>query len=159
MRISIGTETIHRQTLADQLSKILADEYVIYTKTRNAHYNVTSSKLYDKHKFFEVQFRQLDELIDKVAERIRIIGHFAPASLKKYLELTQLSEMMHEKKDGIGYIKELLMDHESIIIELRKNIKSFAINFENVGTSDFIDGIIKEHEKMAWFHRAHLQKI
>ena len=82
MTTTIGIDTIHRQTIADQLSKILADEYVLYTKTRNAHWNVTGSDFYDKHKFFEIQYGQLDGFIDNVAERIRSIGHFAPATLK-----------------------------------------------------------------------------
>ncbi len=156
MTTTIGIDAIHRQTIADQLSKILADEYVLYTKTRNAHWNVTGSDFYDKHKFFEIQYGQLDGFIDNVAERIRSIGHFAPATLKIFLALTQLSEITHEKNDSKSYIKELLMDHESIINELRRNIHPFAADFDDAGTSDFITGLMEEHEKMAWFLRAHL---
>lgn len=137
--------------------KILADEYVLYTKTRNAHWNITGVDFYDKHKFFESQFGQLDNFIDNVAERIRAIGHYAPATLKSFLQLTQLTETSREKNDEQGFIKELLSDHEAIIIKLRENINHFAIDLKDVGTSDFITGIMEEHEKMAWFLRSHLQ--
>lgn len=39
------------------------------------HWNVGGADFYDKHKFFESQFEQLDEFVEKVAERIRSIGH------------------------------------------------------------------------------------
>jgi len=92
MKTSIGITDPNRQTVALELSKILADENVLYIKTKNAHWNIEGADFYDKHKFFETQFGQLDEMIDSVAERIRSIGHYAPATLKSYLGLTHLTE-------------------------------------------------------------------
>jgi len=157
VNVSIGITIKNTQAVANELSKILADEYVIYTKTRNAHWNVTGADFYEKHKIFETQFGQIDEFIDKVAERIRIIGHFAPATLKSFLQLTHLTEMSREKNDSHGFIKELVADHETIIIKLRENIHCFAIDFKDAGSSDFITGLMEEHEKIAWFLRSHLQ--
>ena len=157
MKPEIGITNKNTQEVANELMKLLADEYVLYTKTRNAHWNITGADFYDKHKFFETQFEELDEFIDNIAERIRTIGHYAPGSLKSFLELTQLTEITSKKNDGSGFIKELLSDHEAIIITLRKNIQHFAIEFKDIGTSDFITGLMEQHEKMAWFLRTHLQ--
>ena len=44
------------------------------------------------HLFFESQYNELDEITDSVAERIRTIGHYAPATLKSFLELTHINE-------------------------------------------------------------------
>jgi|GEM_PF-6643522 len=44
------------------------------------------------HLFFESQYNELDETTDSVAERIRTIGHYAPATLKSFLELTHISD-------------------------------------------------------------------
>jgi starvation-inducible DNA-binding protein len=156
MKISIGITDPNRQTVALELSKILADETVLYIKTKNAHWNIEGADFYDKHKFFETQFGQLDEIIDSIAERIRSIGHYAPATLKSYLGLTHLTEASSEKNDSHGFIKELLEDHESIIIVLREHIKSFTDVLHDAGSSDFITGLMETHEKMAWFLRAHL---
>jgi starvation-inducible DNA-binding protein len=158
MKTVIGITDPNRQSVANELSKVLADETVLYIKTKNAHWNVEGVDFYDKHKFFETQFGQLDELIDRVAERIRSIGHYTPASLKSYLSLTHLTEQTREKNDSQGFIKELLEDHESIIIILREQIKQFSNDFHDLGSSDFITGIMEEHEKMAWFLRSHLTK-
>jgi starvation-inducible DNA-binding protein len=157
MKTAIGINDANRQAVATELAKILADETVLYTKTKNAHWNIEGADFYDKHKFFEAQFGQLDEMIDSVAERIRTIGHYAPATLKAYLSLTHLTEQTREKNDSYGFIKELLEDHESIIIVLREHIKSFSNDFHDLGTSDFATGLMETHEKMAWFLRSHLK--
>ena len=157
MKPNIGITDSNRQTVVNELAKILADEYVLYTKTRNAHWNVEGADFYDKHKFFEGQFEQLDENIDSVAERIRTLGHYAPATLKSFLSLTHLSEESSTENDSKGFIAELLNDHESIIICIRENINRFANELADLGTSDFITGLMEDHEKMAWFLRSHLK--
>ena len=157
MKTSIGITDVHRQGVATELAKILADETVLYIKTKNAHWNIEGTDFHEKHTFFETQFGQLDELIDRVAERIRSIGHYAPATLKSYLSLTHLTEQNSEKNDSKGFIKELLEDHETIIIVLREHIKSFSNDFHDLGSSDFVTGIMEIHEKMAWFLRSHLK--
>ena len=156
MKTNIGITEKNTQAVVDVLSTILADEFVLYTKTRNAHWNIVGPDFHDKHKFFEAQFEQIDGFVDSVAERIRTIGHFAPATLKSYLKLTQLTEMASEKNDGLGFVKELLNDHEAIIIKLRENITPFSDTYKDLGSADFITGLMEEHEKMAWFLRSHL---
>ncbi|MCC7030340.1 MAG: DNA starvation/stationary phase protection protein [Chitinophagaceae bacterium] len=157
MKTAIGINEANRQTVATELAKVLADETVLYIKTKNAHWNVEGSDFYDKHKFFETQFGQLDEIIDSIAERIRSIGHYAPATLKSYLSLTHLTEAVSEQNDSHGFIKELLEDHESIIIVLREHIKTFSNDCNDLGSGDFVTGLMETHEKMAWFLRAHLK--
>ena len=156
MKANIGITERNSQMVVDELAKILADEYVLYTKTRNAHWNIEGSDFYEKHKFFELQYVQLEDFTDKVAERIRTLGFYTPATLGSFLSLTQLTEFNREKNDSNGFIKELLMDHESIIIKLRENITNFAFEYHDAGSSDFITGLMEEHEKMAWFLRSHL---
>jgi len=157
MEPKIGIKEENLAKVAHSLSQILADEYVLYTKTKKAHWNVEGADFYNKHLFFEQQYEQLDEIIDTIAERIRILGHYAPASLKEYLSLTHLSEHPIDKNDSLSYIKELLADHESIMIHLRENIARFAEMLRDLGTSDYITGLMETHEKMAWMLRSHLK--
>jgi starvation-inducible DNA-binding protein len=156
MQAKIGITTENVEKVVHVLKIILADEFILYTKTRNAHWNIETSNFYSMHKFFEGQYEQLDELIDDVAERIRALGHQAPATLKSYLELTHLTENSNQKNDSAGFISPLLEDHESIVARLRENINHFAVGLNDLGTSDFITGLMEKHEKMAWMLRAHL---
>jgi len=157
MEPKIGIKDEHRAKVAGELETILADEFLLYTKTRNAHWNVEGPDFHSQHLFFESQYDQLDDIMDDVAERIRAIGHYAPATLAAFLKLTHLSEQTREKNDSQGFIKELLIDHESVIMRLRENVNRFANDWNDVGTSDFITGLLETHEKMAWMLRSHLR--
>jgi len=152
----IGITEENRKAVSFELSKLLADEFTLYTKTRNAHWNVEGPDFHSMHLFFESQYEQLDEIMDGVAERIRTIGHYAPATLKSFLQLTHLSENIGDKNNSLAYIKELLEDHESIIEFIRGNIEPFASKYHDYGTSDYITGLMEDHEKLAWMLRSHL---
>jgi starvation-inducible DNA-binding protein len=156
MKANIGISPENLTEVAHSLSRILADEYVLYTKTRKAHWNVEGPDFYNKHKFFEQQYTELQDIIDDVAERIRKLGHYAPATLKQFLDLTHLSEDDRGGNDSQIYLKALLADHESILIHLRENINNYAGALKDAGTSDYITGLMETHETMAWMLRAHL---
>ena len=155
MEPNIGITQKNRQAVSVALAKLLADEFVLYTKTRNAHWNVEGSDFHAMHLFFESQYEQLGDIMDSVAERIRTIGHYAPATLKSFLKLTHLSEYTESRNKSLDFIKELLGDHESIIEFIRGNINPFANTYKDAGTSDYITGVMEAHEKMAWMLRAH----
>jgi starvation-inducible DNA-binding protein len=157
MKTQIGISEENKLAVATQLSKLLADEYVLYTKTRNAHWNVEGTDFHSMHLFFESQYEQLDEIMDSVAERIRMLGHYAPGTLKSFLQLTHLGELTERTNDSLGFIRELLEDHDSIIEFIRGNINPFANDYGDAGTSDFVTGLMEDHEKMAWMLRAHLK--
>src|SRR6202046_2862602 len=108
MNTSIGISPKNLQAVATELTKLLADEFILYTKTRNAHWNVEGPDFHSMHLFFETQYEQLDDFMDSVAERIRTIGHYAPATLKSFLDLTHLTEKTRDKNDSLSFIKELL---------------------------------------------------
>lgn len=156
MNPGIGITEESRLAVSTALSKLLADEFVLYTKTRNAHWNVEGHDFHSMHLFFEAQYEALDDMMDGVAERIRTVGHYAPATLKSFLQLTHLTEKIESKNDSAGFIRELLEDHESIIVYLRENINAFANTYNDAGSSDYITGLMEQHEKMAWMLRAHL---
>ncbi len=155
MKTNIGIPDEHRQAVALELNKALADEFLLYTKTRNYHWNVEGSNFMEMHKFYETLYEELDEIIDDVAERVRAIGHYSEGRLKDFLSLTQLDEPAYTNKQN-EQLKNLLNDHETIIQNLRKLITLFADKHKDLGTSDFVTGLMEKHEKMAWFIRSYL---
>ena len=157
MNPNIGITEDNRQSIAVELLVLLADEYILITKTKNAHWNIEGGDFQSMHLFFELQYRELDDMIDKVAERIRALGSYAPASLSSFLTMTSLTESPMERNDSSALIKELLGDHESIIMSQRKNFNRFTDLYQDLGTGDFISGLIEKHEEMAWKLRAHFQ--
>jgi starvation-inducible DNA-binding protein len=95
-------------------------------------------------------------MIDEIAERIRKIGHYAEGRLKEYLALTDLTEPS-STTDQHKQIKNLLDDHETIIRYMRKQIDVIDEKYKDAGTTDFVTGLMKEHEGMAWMLRAYLK--
>lgn len=157
MKTEIGISSGHLTRVTGVLNQILADQTVLYIKTRNAHWNVEGPDFHAMHLFFESQYEELEQMIDEVAERVRTLGHYAVATMKEYLEITHLTEEMRENNDSTGFIRELVEDHESIIIYMRKHIEQIENEWEDAGTADFITGIMEKHSKMAWMLRAHLK--
>ena len=107
------------------------------------------------HKLYEAQYNELAEVIDEIAERIRTIGHFAEGRLKELLKLATLDE----PAVPTGFkeqIANLDADHEIIINKLRKLIDQFDEKYKDIGSSDFVTGLLKQHEKLAWMLRAYL---
>ncbi len=151
MEAKIGIKKENLAAVAASLGKILADEFVLSVKTKKAHWNVEGPNFYGRHKLLEEQYHQLDDVLDEIAERIRSLGHFPPATLKEYLELTHLTEVT-----GNNMIAELLSDHESILKHIRENIDGYVTAFHDAGSSDYITGLLEKHEKMAWMLRASL---
>jgi len=157
MNAAIGISKENLSKVSHILNGFLADEFLLYLKTRNSHWNIEGSDFHSMHKFFEGQYEQLDQMMDDVAERIRTLGHYAPATLKSYLELTHLTEQSRETNDSSGFMKELLGDHESIVTRLREDVNYIANDLQDAGTGDFLTGLMETHEKMAWMLRAHLR--
>ena len=53
MKPNIGMPDADRYGVVEVLNTILADEYLLYTKTRNYHWNVVGPRFNDLHRFFE----------------------------------------------------------------------------------------------------------
>jgi len=156
MKTKIGISAENREKLVQLLNTLLADEFVLYVKTRNFHWNVFGMHFHDLHKFFESQYEALDEVVDQVAERARALGGFAYGSLAEFLKVTRLKEVAGQPLESKAMLKALLEDHESIIRILRKDVKVSSDEYGDAGTSDFLTGLMEAHEKMAWMLRSFL---
>lgn len=142
--------------LAHRLTLLLSDETILYTKTRNYHWNVEGLLFNDLHKFFESQYTNLEVIIDDVAERIRQLKSFAIGTLEEFLRYTRLKEKAHHYPEAKIMIKEILKDHESIIESIKDDIK-VAQNLNDEATANFLTDLLENHEKMAWMLRSYLK--
>ena len=153
MKLNIGLSDQERKGVGDMLNALLADEYVLYTNTRNYHWNVVGPQFHDLHKFFESQYEELNEVVDEVAERVRALGGTALGSLTEFLKQARLKDHPGQSASTHEMVKNLLTSHESIIQSLRVDLEISADKFHDMGTSDFLTGVMEQHEKMAWMLR------
>jgi len=153
---NIGIGDKERESLGRILNVLLADEFVLYTKTRRFHWNVVGSDFSELHKFFEGQYEALNEVVDDVAERARALDVISAGSLSEFLELTRLEEDAGKHRDAPGMLAALLADHEAVIRTLRKDLET-TDKLGDTGTNDFLTGLMEQHEKTAWMLRSYLR--
>jgi starvation-inducible DNA-binding protein len=156
MKANIGISEANSKAVALILNQLISDEQVLFAKTRNYHWNIESPSFMELHKFYEGQYTELAETIDEIAERVRKIGHYAEGRLKDYLKLANLEEGEYTN-DQKTQLKNLLDDHETIIRGIRGHISKVEDDHNDIGTADFLTGVLKQHEQWAWMIRAYLK--
>ena len=156
--MNIGISEKNKRAVSAILNALLADEYLLYTKTRKYHWNVTGPHFSELHKFFEAQYEEIDEAIDEVAERARALGEEAFGTLAEFLKHTSLRERPGKNPAAKGMLEDLLGDHETLIQSLRRDLEACSEKYGDMGTSDFLTGLMEQHEKMAWMIRSFLEK-
>ena len=156
MKPNIGIAEKDLKAVVELLSNGLSNEVMLYTKTRKFHWNVCGESFMEFHKLFEAQYTELEEAIDEIAERINKLGFKTPGTMAEFLQATSLKESPGKYPAQTDMIKELLKDHESVIIALRKGIDDCDDKFSDKGTADFLTGLMQEHETLAWTLRRYL---
>jgi len=156
MSVNIGIPDDSRQKVVEILNTLLADEFLLYTKSRNYHWNVTGPQFNDLHKFFESLYEALDEVIDEVAERARALDGRALGTLEEFRTKARLGEKPGMVPPARDMLASLLADHEAIIRALRADVETVNDRHRDVGTADFLTGLLEKHEKTAWMLRSFL---
>ena len=155
MKIDIGIDAAKREEIAGGLSRVLADTYTLYLKTHNFHWNVTGPMFQTLHLMFETQYNELALAVDLVAERIRALGHVAPGTYKKFVELSSIQEDEGVPK-AQDMIKRLVEAHETVARTAREVFKS-ADEANDQPTCDLLTQRMQVHEKTAWMLRSLLE--
>jgi starvation-inducible DNA-binding protein len=153
--MNIGISEKDRARIANELSKMLADSYILYLKTHNFHWNVTGPMFNTLHLMFMTQYTELWNALDLIAERIRSLGHPAPGSYKRYVELSSIKE-----EEGVPsareMIEQMVAGQEAVARTARAAFK-VADAADDQPTSDLLTQRMEVHEKNAWMLRSLLE--
>jgi starvation-inducible DNA-binding protein len=157
MKPKIGISDKNLKNSASNLECVLADEMTLYIKTRKFHWNVCGESFMELHKLFEGQYQQIEISIDAVAERINKLGSKTIGTMAEFMECTRLKESPNTYPSQKEMLKELLNDHETVVTQLRKDIELATDKNKDLGTADFLTGLMEQHETNAWVLRRYLQ--
>lgn len=155
MDVNIGISDDHRKKIAEGLSRVLADSYMVYLKTHNYHWNVTGKLFHSLHGMFEEQYTELAEAIDKIAERIRSIGYRAPGTFREFAEITSVEEDT-DQPEALEMVRRLAVDNETILRTAREVLPACE-EAGDEATIDLITERLDVHSKTAWMLRSHLE--
>ena len=155
MNIDIGIVNDDRAKIADALSHVLADSYMLYLKTHNFHWNVTGPMFQPLHTIFQEQYTELWTALDDIAERIRALGHFAPGTYARYAQLSSITE-----EPGVPnaqeMIRQLVAGQEAVIRTVRNAFK-VADDASDQPSAGMLSDRMEIHEKNAWMMRSFLE--
>lgn len=155
MEIDIGIEKTKR--IITLLNASLADLNVLTIKTKKYHWNLEGPRFYTLHELFQSQYEELDEAIDEVAERIKMLGGISIGTMDEFLKASILEEHPETIPSEEDMIEHLLEDHEKIIKALRKNIE-ICEEHNDPGSAELLTDRIRKHEKNAWMLRSFLNE-
>ena len=149
METGIKITNRNEEAVVAFLNLLLADEYILYTKTRTAHWNVEGSNYFELHVFLENNYNELDAMIDEIAEQIRSLGHFVLSSLKDFVSASQISDNINDFNNSGQIFESLINNHESIIHIIQQEIYPISNKFKDIDLTDFLKRLMTQHENMA----------
>ena len=156
MEINTGISAQQPAAIVQELSKLLADTYVLYLKTHSFHWNVEGPMFQTLHILFMEQYTETWNAIDLIAERIRSLGHYAPGTYKEFQKLASIKET-----DGVPKATkmiELLIEGQEAIVRTARSVLPIADKANDEPTLDLLTQRMQVHEKNAWMLRSLLQK-
>lgn len=156
MKVDIGMKGQDREAVGQILNAILADQHVLYVKTRNYHWNVVGPQFKSLHELFEEQYTQLADSIDVVAERARALGVHANGTMAEFVRDARLKEEEGRGLTSDAMVGNLVQDHESVVKQLRADIERCEDELGDAGTADILTAILEDHDKAAWMLRSFL---
>lgn len=142
--------------LSDNLKILLASTQSFAIKSQNFHWNVEGSDFPQYHEFFDTLYGDVSGTIDKIAEYIRILGHYTPGSLTRYAELSIIQDQTKIPRAELMFV-ETLQDCEKMI-ELVVAMFTEAANENQQGISNYMAELQDLYAKKAWFIRSILKK-
>lgn len=151
--INIGISAKDREAISLGLSKLLADTYTLYLTTHNFHWNVTGPMFNTLHQMFMLQYTELWNAVDPIAERIRSLGHVAPGSYAQFAALSSLPDAPAKPPKALEMVRILVEGHEGVARTARA---LFAVVGEasDEPTADLLTQRLTIHEQTAWMLRS-----
>ena len=154
--INIGIAEAQRNEIAEGLSRLLADTYVLYGKTHGFHWNVTGPMFNTLHLMFMGQYTELWNALDVIAERIRALGVVAPHGGSTLAGLASIKEA-DQQPAALDMVRELVAGHEAVARTAR-SVFPLAEAASDEPTADLLTQRLQIHEKTAWMLRSLLEE-
>ncbi|MEA2709019.1 MAG: starvation-inducible DNA-binding protein [Phycisphaerales bacterium] len=156
IRMPIGLSEKVRAQSAASLNAILADTITLRDLYKKHHWQVSGHTFYQLHLLFDKHAEEQDELIDKVAERIQILGGISVAMGADVGEMTRIPRPPMGREEVPVQITRLLEAHE-LILKASREAAEQASDAGDEGTNDLlISDVVRTNELQVWFVAEHV---
>ena len=142
----------YSQELIQKSKECLADTFVMYMKAHSYHWNVVGPDFAEYHDFFGKLYEELHDALDPLAEQIRTLDSFAPASLSRIVELTSIKE--DTKILNLESMLSSLIAANYSVIEKVTETYEMAEKEKAYAYSNFLQDRLTTHAKHGWMLKA-----
>ncbi|MGE7370209.1 Dps family protein [Neorhizobium sp. NPDC001467] len=132
------------------ITKLLADVFAIYLKTKNFHWHMSGPHFRDYHLLLDEHGDQLFAMTDPLAERARKIGGGTLRSIGEISRLQRISDNDADFVHPHEMLAELRDDNSALIASMRE-LHDLCDQYDDVATASLLENWIDESERRVWF--------
>ncbi len=126
-----------RLEMTEQLNQLLADTMTLRDLYKKSHWRVAGPTFYQLHLLFDKHHNEQVELVDKIAERIQLLGGVSLAMAADIAETTHIERPPRGREEVPVQISRLLDAHQLILGSCRK-LAERANELEDAATNDMV---------------------
>lgn len=131
-------------------NKYLANVGVSYIKLHNLHWNVVGLQFKAVHEYLESLYDSMSDVLDELAELIKMGGAYPLASLKDYLAVSEIEEL--ESKDyGINESLEIVLKDMKLLKSNAEELRSLANEADYYPLQIMVEDHLANYNKVLWF--------
>ena len=142
--------------LVENLKTLLASTETFSLKSRNFHWNIEGSNFPQYHEFYDTLYTDSYATVDIIAEYIRVLNSYAPASLTRYAELTVIQDQTKIPRAELMF-QESFEDCQKMI-QLVVEIFDVATQERQQGIANYMAELQDFYGKKLWMIRSILKK-
>ena len=143
----------------ENLNQVLADTIALRDLYKKHHWQVAGPTFYQLHLLFDKHYEEQNELVDKIAERIQLLGGVSVAMAHDVAERTLIPRPPKGREEVPVQISRLLHAHEIILKEARTMARR-ASEAGDDGTNDLlVSDVIRGNELQVWFVAEHVVEM
>jgi starvation-inducible DNA-binding protein len=143
----------------ENLNQLLADTMTLRDLYKKHHWQVAGPTFYQLHLLFDKHYEEQNELFDKIAERVQLLGGVSLAMAHDIAETTLIPRPPKGREEVPIQISRLLHAHEIVLKEAR-TMARLASDGGDDGTNDLIvSDVIRTNELQVWFVAEHVVEM
>jgi starvation-inducible DNA-binding protein len=140
----------------ENLNQLLADIMTLRDLYKKHHWQVAGPTFYQLHLLFDKHYEEQSDLVDKIAERIQLLGGVSIAMAADVADTTIIPRPPKGREEVPVQISRLLHAHEVVLKEARA-MAQVAVEGGDDGTNDLIvSDVIRTNELQVWFLAEHV---
>ena len=157
MPIALSEQTCKESV--ENLNQLLADTMTLRDLYKKHHWQIAGLTFYQLHLLFDKHYDEQNELVDKIVERVQLLGGVSVAMAHDVAETTLIPRAPKGREEAPVQISRLLHAHEIVLKEARAMARRAAEGGDD-GTNDLlVSDVIRRNELQVWFVAEHVVDV